>query len=76
LTVLAEAEEAEFCFVEPISGLTKGNLSAHVSRLEEAGYLTVRKFFRAKIPATALKITVLGRKALRGYRKQLRAALR
>ncbi|MBZ5668311.1 MAG: transcriptional regulator [Acidobacteriia bacterium] len=75
LTVLAQAEEVEFRFLERVSGLTKGNLSSHISRLEEAGYLAVKKFFRGKLPATSLKITRSGRSALKGYREQLNRAL-
>lgn len=76
LTVLVEAEEVEFRFLERVSGLTKGNLSSHLAKLEEAGYLVVRKFFRGKLPATSLRITRAGRSALKKYRQQLNQALR
>ena len=76
LTVLVEAEEVEFRFLERVSGLTKGNLSGHLAKLEEAGYLVVRKFFRGKLPATSLRITRAGRSALKKYRQQLNQALR
>jgi DNA-binding transcriptional ArsR family regulator len=75
LTVLAEAEEVEFRFLERVSGLTKGNLSGHTSKLEEAGYVVVKKFFRGKLPATSLKITRAGRSALKTYREQLHQGL-
>jgi DNA-binding transcriptional ArsR family regulator len=75
LTVLAQAEEVEFKFLEAVSGLTKGNLSSHIGKLEEAGYLVVKKFFRGKVPATSLKITRAGRSALKKYREQLNQAL-
>ncbi|MGO8791153.1 MAG: transcriptional regulator [Terriglobia bacterium] len=75
LTVLAEVEEAEFRFLEKVSGLTKGNLSGHIAKLEEAGYLLVKKYFRGKLPATSLKITPSGRSALKTYRQQLNRAL-
>jgi DNA-binding transcriptional ArsR family regulator len=75
LTVLAQAEEVEFKFLEAVSGLTKGNLSSHIGKLEEAGYLVVKKFFRGKVPATSLKITRAGRSALKKYRDQLNQAL-
>jgi DNA-binding transcriptional ArsR family regulator len=75
LTVLAEAEEVEFRFLERVSGLTKGNLSSHISKLEEARYLAVKKFFRGKLPTTSLKITRSGRSALKRYREQLDRAL-
>ncbi|MDR3674727.1 MAG: transcriptional regulator [Acidobacteriota bacterium] len=75
LTVLAQAEEVEFKFLEAVSGLTKGNLSSHIGKLEEAGYLVVKKFFRGKVPATSLKVTRAGRSALKKYREQLNQAL-
>jgi DNA-binding transcriptional ArsR family regulator len=76
LTVLAEAEEVEFRFLETASGLTRGNLSSHISRLEAAGYLEVEKSFRGKVPLTTLRITRSGRTALNTYRKQLAHILR
>jgi len=75
LTVLAQAEDVEFRFLERVSGLTKGNLSSHISKLEEAGYIVVKKFFRGKVPATSLKITRSGRSVLKKYREQLNHAL-
>jgi DNA-binding MarR family transcriptional regulator len=68
LTVLANAEEVQFKFLEGALGLTRGNLSSHVSKLEEAGYLTVAKSFDGKLPVTSYRITARGRKALDGYR--------
>src|SRR5690606_26129060 len=50
LTVLAEADEVEFRFLEGVTGLTKGNISSHVSKLEAAGYVTVRKWFKGRVP--------------------------
>ena len=75
LTVLAQADEVEFRFLEEVSGLTKGNLSSHISKLEEAWYLVVKKFFRGKFPATSLKITPSGRRAFKTYRRQINQAL-
>lgn len=75
LTVLAEAETVEFQFLTRVSGLTKGNLSSHISKLEQAGYLEVNKSFRGKMPSTSLKITPSGRSALKKYRKDLKRAL-
>jgi DNA-binding MarR family transcriptional regulator len=76
LTVLAEAEDVEFRFLENVSQLTRGNLSSHISKLEAAGYLEVRKSFRGKVPLTTLKITRSGRTALKTYREQLSHILR
>jgi DNA-binding MarR family transcriptional regulator len=68
LTVLASAEEVQFKFIETALGLTRGNLSSHVSKLAEAGYVTVTKAFDDKLPVTSYRITARGRKALESYR--------
>jgi DNA-binding transcriptional ArsR family regulator len=75
LSLLAGVDEAEFAFLESVTGLTKGNLSSHISRLELADYIHVRKRFRGKVPVTTLKITSAGRAALTNYRKQVAAVL-
>ncbi len=75
LTVLAEAEEVEFRFLEVVTGLTRGNLSSHASKLETAGYIEVEKSFRARTPVTSYRITAPGREALDTYREQMRRLL-
>lgn len=71
LTILAGAESVEFRFIERISGLSKGNLSSHMSKLENAGLIEVIKTFRAKRPLTTLRITPAGRAGLARYREHL-----
>lgn len=68
LTVLASAEEVQFKFLEEALGLTRGNLSSHASKLEEAGYVTVTKAFEGRVPVTSYRITARGKKALETYR--------
>ncbi len=75
LTVLAAAGEVEFRFLETATGLTCGNLSAHVSKLEASEYVAVTKAFRGKVPVTSMQITPAGRQALMDYRRSLLAAL-
>ena len=75
LTVLAEAGWVEFRFLERVTGLTRGNLSSHASKLEEAGYIEVEKAFRGKVPVTSYRITEKGRAALEDYRRRLLAGL-
>ena len=75
LTVLAEAEEVEFRFLERVTGLSRGNLSSHAARLEAAGYITVHKEFRGRVPVTRYRITPEGRQALASYRSNLRAVM-
>jgi len=71
LSILAGADAIEFGFIETLSGLSKGNLSSHMSKLEAAGMITVVKSFRGKRPLTTLRITAAGRRALREYRARL-----
>jgi len=71
LAVLSGAKEVEFGFLEQMSGLSKGNLSSHMSKLEAGGLIEVRKSFRGKRPLTELCITLAGRRALAAYRQQL-----
>ncbi|HEX7975773.1 MAG TPA: transcriptional regulator, partial [Anaerolineales bacterium] len=54
------------------TGLTKGNLSAHLAKLEEAGYVHIEKTYRGKVPQTLLSLTPAGRTAFESYRRQLK----
>lgn len=75
LTILAGAKQVEFTFLETLTGLSKGNLSSHMSKLEAGGLIRVDKRFRGKRPLTELRITPAGRKALSEYRRQLAIAM-
>lgn len=75
LAVLSGAKEVEFGFLEQMSGLSKGNLSSHMSKLEAGGLIEVKKSFRGKRPLTELCITPAGRRALAAYRQQLAAVM-
>lgn len=74
LSILAGAQGVEFKFLEGTLGLSKGNLSSHATKLEEAGYIEITKAFRGKTPVTTYHITPAGRKALDGYWLALRGA--
>jgi len=71
LALLHVVQSADFLFLLNQTGLTKGNLSSHLSKLEEAGYIEVRKEFVEKIPRTLLRITPRGREALLIYRRSM-----
>jgi DNA-binding MarR family transcriptional regulator len=75
LAYLSEVESADFLFVANQTGLTRGNLSSHMTRLEEAGYVEVKKEFVDRIPRTLLRATKKGRAALRQYRRMMQKAL-
>jgi len=72
LAYLYVVESADFLFLERQTGLTRGNLSSHLSKLEDAGYVKIKKEFVEKIPRTLLRLTEKGRKAFRTYRKSMR----
>jgi DNA-binding MarR family transcriptional regulator len=65
-------EGADFLYLMNQTGLTFGNLSSHMSRLEEAGYIEVEKTFVDKRPNTRLRLTEAGRKAFDEYRTSLK----
>jgi DNA-binding MarR family transcriptional regulator len=71
LAILAYVESADFLYLQRETGLTKGNLSVHLSKLEEAGYINIEKAYHGKIPITLCRMTTEGRKAFDDYRKQL-----
>jgi len=71
LSILYVIESGDFLFIQNQSGLTKGNLSSHVSKLEDSGYVKVVKRFVGKKPHTMLKITPAGRKAFEDYRRTM-----
>jgi DNA-binding transcriptional ArsR family regulator len=64
---LAGAEEAEFVAVRDATKMTDGNASVHLRKLEEAGYVVVRKRFVARKPQSLYALTERGRKALLRY---------
>jgi DNA-binding transcriptional ArsR family regulator len=72
LAILDAVESADFLYLQRETGLTKGNLSVHLSKLEEAGYVNIEKTYRGKIPLTLCRMTAEGRKAFAVYRKQLK----
>ena len=72
MSLLYVVNSANFTFLMNQTGLTWGNLSAHISKLEEAGYLEVEKTFKGKRPNTTLKLTSHGRQAFRDYAKRMK----
>ena len=71
VALLSSVESADFLYLLKESDLTKGNLSVHLSRLEEAGYVQTEKTFRGKIPHTEYRLTSKGKSAFDQYRKSL-----
>ena len=75
VALLAAVKEADFQYLHQATGLTKGNLSVHLSKLEEAGYVAIEKTFRGKYPLTICRLTERGREVLDKYRRVIKAAL-
>ena len=75
LTVLNQAQFAEFGFLEMACRLSKGNLSSHLSKLEAGGLVDIEKRFEGKRPQTRAAITPRGREALAVYREHLKALI-
>lgn len=71
VAILAAVESADFVFLQRETGLTKGNLSTHLTKLEEAGYINIEKTFRGKYPLTLCRLTETGRESFTNYRKKL-----
>lgn len=68
-------ERADFTFLMRQTGLTWGNLSSHMTKLEDAGYIEVIKEFKDKRPNTMLELTAKGRQAFQHYREQMHSVL-
>ena len=75
MAVLYVIESADFTFLMNLTGITWGNLSAHLSKLEETGYLEVEKSFKGRRPNTMLRLTPQGRAAFQAYRKTMKQLL-
>jgi len=71
IAILYVLESADFTFLLNQTGMTWGNLSSHMTKLEEAGYLEVEKTFKGRRPNTMLKLTEKGRQAFQTYRQQI-----
>ena len=75
MALLYVIESADFTFIMNQLGLTWGNLSAHITKLEEGGYVAVEKGFKGKRPQTMLSLTKEGRKAFQDYRQTMKQML-
>jgi len=75
LTYLSVVEEGDAVYLLNQTGLTWGNLSANITRLQEAGYIEVMKEFKDKKPHTILKLTSIGKKAFHDYQNTMKGLL-
>jgi DNA-binding MarR family transcriptional regulator len=75
LAYLAAVDSVDFIFLMNQVGLTRGNLSSHLTTLEEAGYVSIQKEFVDKVPRTLIRLTDQGRDAIQAYREQMRTVI-
>lgn len=75
MAYLYVVESADFLFLKNQTGLTFGNLSSHLGKLEKAGYVKIDKEFVGKKPHTMLALTVRGRREFDSYRKNMKRVL-
>ena len=75
LTYLYVVESADYVFLMRLTGLTWGNLFTHLTKLENAGYITIEKTFKGKKPYTIIHLSNEGRNAFREYKKSMKQVL-
>ena len=76
VSTLISVEEAEFGYLKTVTGASDGNLSTHLSKLEEGGMISIEKTFRGKKPLTVCRLTDRGRAAFKTYLADLERILK
>jgi len=71
LTALSACKSADFLYLQRLTGLSKGNLSSHLGKLEGAGLVVIEKEFIGKIPNTRVSVNKIGRTAVERHWKRL-----
>ena len=75
MSILVGVDEADFTYLKKQTGATSGNLSVQIDKLLVAGYITVEKGFKGKMPRTTCKITAAGQEAFNKYVESLKEYL-
>ena len=75
MAYLSIVESADFTFLMRQTGLTRGNLSVNLRKLEKAGYVNITKEFVDRIPRTLIRLTDEGRQAIQAYRENMQSVL-
>jgi DNA-binding MarR family transcriptional regulator len=75
LACLAIVESADFTYLLHQTGLTRGNLSPNLRKLEEANYISVKKEFVDRVPRTLIRLTDEGLSAIQTYRENMQHIL-
>ncbi|MFQ5628357.1 MAG: winged helix-turn-helix domain-containing protein [bacterium] len=76
VSALAGNEKLTFTDLKQLLAATDGNLSVHARKLEDAGYITVSKFFEGRVPKTEYRLTAEGKKALDAYLNHMEDLIR
>jgi len=75
MAILDAVESADFLYLQRATNLTKGNLSVHLQKLEEAGLIEIQKSFQGKYTRTLCKLTQKGEKEFGMYKEQIKTVL-
>lgn len=75
MTYLYVVDSIDFVYLKRVTGLSWGNLSTHLTKLEEAGYVKISKTFQDKKPNTMIQLTEQGRQAFRAYKDEMQQVL-
>lgn len=76
MLILDGVSEADFLYLQREGGFTQGNLSGHLAKLEEAGYVEIEKKFKGKVPLTVCSLTGKGKAAFSGYSERMLGILK
>ena len=76
MSVLISVDEAEFTFLRDKVNATDGNISVHLKKIEEAGYILVSKNFVDRKPVTTYRLSAKGRKAFEVYVERLESLIK
>jgi DNA-binding HxlR family transcriptional regulator len=76
ISALAANESLTFSDLKKLMNTTDGNLSVHARKLEDAGYISVSKYFEGRLPKTEYKLTAAGRSALESYLSHMESLIK
>ena len=76
MSLLIGLEQADFTYLKEKTGATGGNLSVQIQKLNEVGYIQIKKTFKDNYPLTTCKITAKGIKAFEEYVESIKAYLK
>lgn len=75
MTYLYVVDSIDFVYLKRLTGMSWGNLSTHLTKLEEGGYISLKKSFKDKKPHTMIQLTEVGREAFRRYKDDMQEVL-